>query len=166
MPDRWETYRNPRYSFEFPYPAGWQPADLPDNRDGIAFRDPQNPQVELRGWASFLRISSPSGTGTSPKLPASSAPTNVRQAKPLPAPPRPTRVPSPRPSLSPPNFTTEQGIQGTLQAQLGPQTSSLTLVLNHTNVQYYLRGSAPSQQFDAYYRFFNYVARRYRVPIN
>ncbi len=165
LPDRWETYRNIRYGFEFPYPAGWQAVDSPENRDGAAFRNPQNQQVEIRGWASFLRVPKNSGAAA-PKL-APSPTSSIRPAKPLSSKARPTQVPSQRSSSLPPaNFTTEQGIQGRLQANIEAQTSSLTLVLTHDNVQYYLRGSAPSQQFDVYYRFFNYVARRYRIPMN
>lgn len=161
LSDRWETYRNPRYGFEFLYPAGWQAADLPENRDGAAFRNPQDPQVEIRGWASFLRVSK-----TATAAPKVASPTrSSRPAKSLTSKARQTQVPAPSSSSLPPtNFTTEQGIQGTLQADLEAQTSSLTLVLNRGNIQYYLRGSAPSQQFDEYYRFFNYVARRYRIP--
>lgn len=48
----WETYRNDRFGFEFLYPKLWVSSDRPENRDGIAFHDPKNPQVEIRGWAS------------------------------------------------------------------------------------------------------------------
>jgi hypothetical protein len=167
LPDRWETYHNSRYGFEFPYPAGWQSSILPENRDGMAFRDPRNSGVEIRGWASFLRspkdagkllkksetvsgMSKDSGTAVKPRKGQSfSGSNNPISTNSMPA-----------------NFTTEQGIQGTLRAKLEAQTSSLTLVLHDGAVQYYWQGSAPSQQFDAYYRFFNYIARHYKVPKN
>ncbi|HBB33460.1 MAG TPA: hypothetical protein DDZ80_05575 [Cyanobacteria bacterium UBA8803] len=53
---RWTTYRNPRYNFEFPYPSNWIAFPMPDNRDGQAFRDPQNPDFEIRGWAEFAML--------------------------------------------------------------------------------------------------------------
>ncbi|NEP60033.1 MAG: hypothetical protein F6K31_24015 [Symploca sp. SIO2G7] len=50
-PNRWKTYQNPRYKFEFPYPSNWESIAMPENLDGEAFRDPNNPSVEIRGWA-------------------------------------------------------------------------------------------------------------------
>jgi hypothetical protein len=47
----WETYRNPRYGFEFPYPSNWTPLSSPDNNDGVTFISPQNQNTEIRAWA-------------------------------------------------------------------------------------------------------------------
>lgn len=47
----WQIYRNPRYQFEFPYPRHWQVSVKPDNRDGQAFQDPQDPSVKIMGSA-------------------------------------------------------------------------------------------------------------------
>jgi hypothetical protein len=48
----WQTYRNDRFGFEFLYPGGWVASNPPENRDGIAFSNPENPDVEIRGWAT------------------------------------------------------------------------------------------------------------------
>jgi hypothetical protein len=50
----WKTYSNSRYKFEFPYPENWQSLPAPENHDGIAFISPQNPEVQIRGWAGKL----------------------------------------------------------------------------------------------------------------
>ncbi|PSB18231.1 hypothetical protein C7B65_16140 [Phormidesmis priestleyi ULC007] len=51
----WKIYKNERFGFEFPYPDRWVMSIPPENRDGIAFGDPQNPDVEIRGWAAYER---------------------------------------------------------------------------------------------------------------
>jgi hypothetical protein len=48
----WNVYRNPRFQFEFPYPANWQSSPSPANKDGQIFVDPDHPEVEIRGWGS------------------------------------------------------------------------------------------------------------------
>ncbi|MGV0026120.1 hypothetical protein [Phormidesmis priestleyi] len=47
----WVTYRNDRFGFEFLHPDRWFASIAPENRDGMAFSDPTNPNVEIRGWA-------------------------------------------------------------------------------------------------------------------
>jgi hypothetical protein len=47
---KWETYYNPRYGFEFPYPNNWTSL-APDNNDGVAFVSPHNKNTEIRAWA-------------------------------------------------------------------------------------------------------------------
>ena len=47
----WKTYTNGRYGLEFPYPSNCTALPPPDNNDGQAFVSPQNPEVEIRGWA-------------------------------------------------------------------------------------------------------------------
>jgi hypothetical protein len=132
-PGNWQTYRNPRYNFEFPYPSNWIAEPPPDNQDGQAFHDPQNSQAEIRGWAGH-------------------------QIKPI-AKPKSGTLPSLKP-----NFTTEQGLPGELQVNIGPEISSMKLVLEQGNIRYNWQGRSPSQQFDDYYRFFYYSAKQYRVP--
>lgn len=137
----WKVYKNERFGFEFPYPDRWAESIPPENRDGMAFGDPQNPEVEIRGWAEYERLA-PTAT------PRKSFTRNSKQQLPTP---------------SPLNFTTLQGVPGNLDAKIGAQ-STLTLTLAQGETRYYWRGSAPNQKFDDYYRFFNYIASRYRVP--
>lgn len=139
MPNRWDTYRNSRYGFEFPYPSDWIPVSMPDNRDGQAFRDPNNPTLEIRGWAAY----------------------QLSDIKAL-SPKKPTRE-SPNPQQK--NFTTDQGLTGELQVVVGSDISSMTLTLSQGKVQYNWQGQCGSQQFADHYRFFYYVARQYRLPV-
>jgi hypothetical protein len=143
LPDRWQTYRNPRFGFEFLYPDGWLFSIPPENQDGMAFNDPRNPAVEIRGWASLIR-NLPSEKS---KALTSVKPNSVKPSGPMPV-----------------NFTTEQGLASNLSVQIEKQVSSLELTLTQGGVQYRWRGTAPSQQFDDYYRFFYFVASRYRLP--
>ncbi|MBD2003933.1 hypothetical protein H6F63_12085 [Trichocoleus sp. FACHB-40] len=132
----WKIYNNPRYDFEFPYPSNWIAAPMPDNRDGRAFRDPQNPEVEILGvaGASLPEIElAPPGQ----KHPH----TSMQQ-----------------------NFTTQQGISGKLQVELRSDISLMRLTLIQGRIRYYWQGRSPSGQFDDYYRFFYYVAGQYRIP--
>ena len=137
----WKIYRNERFGFEFPYPDRWVESLPPENRDGIAFGDPQNPEVEIRGWASYERL---------PPRATSKEPLRRDRKQPL-------SIPSPS------NFTTLQGVPGNLEVKIGVQSSSLTLTLAPGETRYYWRGSAPNQKFDDYYRFFNYIASQYKV---
>lgn len=50
---QWLIYENSRFGFTFPYPNDWVPARPPANADGQVFRDPQNPAISIRGWASY-----------------------------------------------------------------------------------------------------------------
>ncbi len=137
-PSSWNTYRNQRYDFEFPYPSNWLPFPMPDNRDGRAFRDPQNPNFEIRGWAanklSGIETSSPNST------------------------------PKDFPESQQQNFTTQQGLTGKLQVEIGADTSLMTLTLSQGKVLYNWQGQCDSEQFANYYRFFYQVARQYRLP--
>jgi len=67
--NRWNTYQNPRYQFEFPYPSNWETLTMPSNLDGEAFRDPDNPSVEIRGWAQLPDTESSSSNSTSTDSP-------------------------------------------------------------------------------------------------
>ncbi|MEA5578037.1 hypothetical protein [Anabaena sp. UHCC 0451] len=49
---KWETYRNPRYGFEFPYPSHWTSLASPDNNDGVTFVALQNQNTVIRAWAA------------------------------------------------------------------------------------------------------------------
>ncbi|MGG6269602.1 hypothetical protein ACQ4M3_36615 [Leptolyngbya sp. AN03gr2] len=128
LPDRWQTYRNPRFGFEFLYPEGWVDSIPPENQDGIAFSDPRNNGLEIRSWAKLKRPDQP------------------KQPK------------------ATPNFTTEQGISGRLEVKVEAQTSTMMLTIDQKDVEYHWRGTAPSSQFGNYYRFFSFIASRYRVP--
>jgi hypothetical protein len=48
----WNTYRNNRYGFEFPYPSGWKELGNPDNSDGIVLVSLNKKNVEIRSYAS------------------------------------------------------------------------------------------------------------------
>jgi hypothetical protein len=48
---KWETYQNPRYGFEFPYPSNWT-AITSDNNDGVIFVSSQSQDTKIRAWAS------------------------------------------------------------------------------------------------------------------
>ncbi len=137
----WRTYSNERFGFEFPYPDRWVESIPPENRDGVAFGDPQNPEVEIRGWASY-------------EPPAQSA--NLKRG---------VGGDRSKPSRFLLNFTTLQGVPGNLEATIGAQSSSLMLTLVEGKTRYYWRGSAPNQKFGQYYRLFNEIASRYRVPV-
>ena len=141
-PDSWSIYRNSRYSFEFPYPSNWIAFPMPDNRDGRAFRDPQNPNIEIRGWAAN-------------NLAESNAPSQAQE-----------RTPKQPQSSQQQNFTTDQGLTGKLRVELGSDLSLMTLSLSQGNVLYSWQGQSESEQFADYYRFFNYVARQYRLPVS
>lgn len=138
MPNSWETYHNPRYGFEFPYPSNWIPFPMPDNRDGRAFRDPKNPNLEIRGWAGN-------------KLPEIQASSPKKSAK-----------DSPKPQLQ--NFETDQGLTGELQVVVGSDISLMTLTLSQGKVQYNWQGQCESKRFANNYRFFYYVATQYSLP--
>ncbi|MFP4123284.1 hypothetical protein [Coleofasciculus sp.] len=137
LPESWNTYRNPRFNFEFLYPNNWIPFPIPDNLDGRAFRDPENPNCEIRGWAEFAELGTPSPESTSQPL-------NPSQ---------------------PQNFLTEQGETGKLQVDLDSDISLMTLTLTQDNVSYNWQGRCESEQFADYYRFFYYIARQYRLPV-
>ncbi len=146
QPQTLQTYRNAKYGFAFPYPESWV-ASLPTEKaDGSIFANPQDPAIEVRGWASV-----------SPPAPAPVAP------KPGPSNQLP---PSVQPVVTPKtNFKTLQGVAGTLQVQITPQLSSLDLTIIQGKTRYYWRGSAPSDRFANYYAFFYYVVLRYQIPL-
>lgn len=135
LPNNWSTYQNPRYNFEFPYPSNWEPFPIPDNLDGQAFRDPQNPSAEVRGWAGHTL------SEIEPPRDSKSIVKSERQ-----------------------NFTTQQGLTGKLQVEIGSETSLMTLTLSQGNVRYTWQGRSDSEEFANYYRFFSYVANQYRLP--
>lgn len=49
---KWETYHNSRYGFEFIYPSGWISSPSPDNQDGVTLIAPKNQNTKIRAWAS------------------------------------------------------------------------------------------------------------------
>ncbi|MDB9535529.1 hypothetical protein PN451_06665 [Dolichospermum planctonicum CS-1226] len=48
----WNTYKNDRYGFEFPYPHTWQELRNPDNSDGVVLVLPDKKNLEIRSYAS------------------------------------------------------------------------------------------------------------------
>ncbi len=151
----WSTYRNQRYNFEFPYPSNWVSVPMPDNGDGRAFRDPQNPTTEIRGWAAN-------------QLPESVTPRSSKglyegrhrlENKPLSLNGKAKDLPN----FQPPNFTTEQGLKGNLEVEVGSDISVMRLTLSQGKVQYNWQGQCDNKKFPSYYRFFYYVASQYRI---
>ena len=138
LPESWNTYRNPRFNFEFLYPSNWTPFPVPDNLDGRAFGNPENPDCEIRGWAEFAEPGIPSPESTSQPLNTS----------------------------KPQNFITDQGKTGQLQVELDSDISVMRLTLTQENVSYNWQGRCESEQFADYYRFFYYIARQYRLPLS
>jgi hypothetical protein len=134
----WKIYRNQRYQFEFPYPSNWIATPMPDNRDGQAFRDPQQPEIEIRGWAEHNLSGRILNSRTS-------IPKNTAQPLQL-------------------NFTTQQGVTGQLQVKVGSDLNIMELRIKQGVVLYHWRAQAPSKKFADYYRFFNYIASNYRLP--
>jgi hypothetical protein len=112
---------------------------MPDNRDGRAFRDPNNPSVEIRGWAAISLSPDSSPSFNNPRKES--------------------------PNLQKQNFTTAQGVTGKLQVELGSDISSMTLTLRQGNVIYNWQGQGESQEFANRYRFFYDVAGQYRIPL-
>ncbi|NET30975.1 MAG: hypothetical protein F6K19_03100 [Cyanothece sp. SIO1E1] len=137
LPDAWSTYRNPRYGFEFPYPSDWVMSANQDGRDGQTFAL-QNSGVELRGWASQNLSTAKSASDDQTQSEITDAAAN--------------------------NFVTEQGIAGNLAVEIDSEISSIQLTLVQEKVVYSWQGISPSDQFADYYKFFDYVARRYRIP--
>lgn len=138
LQDSWDTYRNPRYGFEFPYPSNWISSPIPDNRDGRVFRNPQNPSAEIRGWAA---------NKLSP-VELSLLPSKTKDS----------------PTFQQDNFTTKQGLKGKLRVKIGSVTSMMTLTLSQGEILYNWQGQCNSEQFADYYRFFSYVASQYHLP--
>jgi hypothetical protein len=102
--DSWKIYHNGRYGFEFPYLINWEQIPIPDNRDGRAFCDPQNPSVKIRGWAiNQLSKTQKSSTKKSAKFQQE-------------------------------NFTTEQKLTGNLQVEMGADISSMNLTLSQNKI--------------------------------
>jgi len=152
----WNTYRNPRYNFEFPYPSNWVPFPIPENRDGLAFRDPQNPSFEIRGWAAN-KLSGTNAPPSSGEMYEGEHHLNFGTSS-------PQNIPKALPQSQQQNFKTEQGVTGKLQVEIDPDTSLMTLTLSQGKVLYNWQGRCNSEKFADCYRFFDYVARQYRLP--
>ncbi|MCT7951720.1 hypothetical protein NG798_18105 [Ancylothrix sp. C2] len=132
---RFEIYRNKRYNFEFPYPAEWIADTEPANRDGQAFSEPKNPDIQIRGWASNRQQED-------------------KQAKQYPA-----KETEPLKQ----NFSTQQGTAGNLKVEIGTEISSITLTLKTADIQYNWRAQTPNQRFSEYYPLFYRLAGQYKI---
>ncbi|HEY9652695.1 MAG TPA: hypothetical protein V6C95_18715 [Coleofasciculaceae cyanobacterium] len=154
--DNWKVYRNPRYDFEFPYPSNWVAFPMPDNRDGQAFRDPNNPNSEIRGWAA-------NNLSAMVIPPASRVLHHGQNALKVEASLLDSTEPTPLKSQEE-NFTTDQGLTGNLKVEIGSDTSVMTLTLSQGKILYNWQGQCESEDFAAYYRSFYYIARQYRLP--
>lgn len=165
VPGEWQIYHNRRFDFSFPYPSDWLALPIPDNLDGRGFTDPSNLNVEIIGWAQ----------------------NNLPQISPL-------VLPNSLYTLKedywlaqkyqqsdvyeldedydldneinsfPVNFTTERGVVGWLQVEIGIEVSVMKLTIEGEDIIYYWQGQANSEEFDHYYRLFYYIASQYRVP--
>lgn len=133
----WEVYHNDRYDYAFLFPEGWVPTLSPTNQDGQAFSPPDQLDVEIRGWAT----SDLSEAGLNNEL---------EQIE---------------PEIALPNFTTDQGLAGYLEVEVGPEVSTMTLLLSQNELNYYWQGRSPSDQFAEYYQLFDYVARHYQIEL-
>jgi hypothetical protein len=63
-----------------------------------------------------------------------------------------------------PNFRTVQGVSGVLVVEVDQRVSSMTLTLTQGQIKYYWQGRSQSQEFQAYYNLFYYIAQQYRIP--
>lgn len=129
----WDQYQNERYDFTFPYPDTWIPGPMQDNLDGRAFRDPHQEVVSIRGWASQVSLPEAGEEASSSRYQIS------------------------------PNFTTDQGLEGQLQVDIGQTVSTIRLTLTQEGVIYSWEGRSPSDDFDDYFKFFYYVAQQYHI---
>lgn len=152
----WSIYRNQRYNFEFPYPSNWVAVPMPDNGDGGGFRDPQNSSTEIRGWAGN-KLSETVAPRSSDRLHRQKH-SFKHEASSL-----KERAKNSRKSQQQ-NFTTEQGLSGKLEVEVGSDISLMRLTLSQGKVQYNWQGQCDSKQFANYYRFFYYIASQYRTP--
>lgn len=148
-PSSWETYRNPRYNFEFPYPSNWQALPMPENLDGQVFGDPHNPSLEIRGWAKLQQ------TAVSPTTGINSSGIETQSPK---------TTGGETVSSQQQNFTTNQGFRGKMQVEIGTQISSMKLTLSQGEIVYNWQGQSQSETFADYYRFFYEIASQYRLP--
>ena len=132
---RFEIYKNSRYSFEFPYPAEWIADTEPANRDGQAFSEPENSDIQIRGWASYKSFTYEQTEQYFGK-----------ETEPLKE-----------------NFTTQQGSVGNLKVEIGTEISSITLTLQTAEITYNWRGQTPNEKFSEYYPLFYRLAGQYKI---
>ncbi|MEB3829739.1 hypothetical protein [Phormidium sp. CCY1219] len=134
---QWNTYNNPRFHFQFPYPTDWIPLDPPTNLDGRAFRHPEHPNIEVRGWArlNLTHLNLPNSPSLHP------------------------------PNSSDSNLTTEQGLPAYLDVEVGQEETRMTFTLKTDHIIYNLQGRSPNDKFAQYYKLFYYIATQYRITI-
>lgn len=54
--DSYEVYHNNRYNFSFHCPKDWVADPPPQNGDGMTFRNPENPSIEITGYGSIVPV--------------------------------------------------------------------------------------------------------------
>lgn len=176
------VYRNDRFAFEFPHPSQWTAAPAPGNGDGQAFVHPDNPEIEVRGWASFRPIEP--GTTPDPQQPRSrfQAPTSgtplwdcttgdcaaLASEEGTSSPIGPSALAFEVPAKTPgktvfePNFVTQSGHLGKLSVEIGFETSTVHLYVELDDREFHWQGTSPSAEFSSYYPLFYSLAQGFQ----
>jgi len=54
--DSYKLYHNKGYNFSFHYPKEWSADPPPQNGDGMTFRNPENPSINITGYGSIVPV--------------------------------------------------------------------------------------------------------------
>lgn len=176
------VYHNDRFAFEFPHPSHWTEAPAPGNGDGQAFIHPDNPEIEVRGWASYRPLEP--GTAPDPQQPRSrfQTPTSgtplwdcttgdcaaLASSEGATSPSGPSafafQVPTttPEDAVFEPNFVTQSGHLGELSVEIGFETSTVHLYVELDDREFHWQGTSPSAEFSSYYPLFYSLAQGFQ----